>query len=321
MMLSKRTSLNFNNVHILSDRPSIVTSRNDITIPMDRIIMAPMHAIQGPDLIKAAIQAGISVPIHRFCSIEEQRELLKIAINMKKLVNSNSILWLSVGMNDYAARISMNKEYTHSSNTGILLDVANGYNEEVNSVLKNIRKLIGSDLSLFAGNVHTSSGFAFLEEHCDFIRAGIGPGEACLTTTNTGVGRGQITVIDDIAEGIRTAAIVSDGGIRGSGDLAKAFGAGADYVMIGGLFKHALEAECVKNNTTFFGGASAKAKQSVGLPIKHIEGTEVPVDQNNIKPLEKILEDLTDGLRSAISYSGFDNLESYIGNAKFEVKL
>jgi IMP dehydrogenase/GMP reductase len=321
MKISKKISLNFNDVHLLSDAPSVVSSRSEVLVPMERIIMAPMHSIQGTDLITAAVQSGISVPIHRFNTVSEQKELLSQAVKIKKLLNTKSELWISVGMNDYKERILANRDSLFINNVGVLLDVANGFSYDVEKVLQDIRRLVGDDLSLFAGNVHTWSGFSFLETYCNLIRVGIGPGEACLTTANTGIGRGQLTVIDEIAENQKHAAVVADGGIRGSGDLAKAFGVGADYVMIGGLFKHASEALCVQNNTTFFGGASAKAKQSVGLPVKHVEGTEINIDREQIKPLGKILDELVDGLKSAIAYSGYSSLQTFIGNGKFEAKV
>src|ERR1035437_3132779 len=180
MKLSKKTSLNFSDVHLLADQRSIVSSRSDVKVPMERIIMAPMSAIQGASLVTAAVQYGISVPIHRFNTVLEQKALLGKAIHMKNLMKTKSELWICVGMNDYKERILANKDELFINDIGVLLDVANGYSYYVQRVLQEIRKIIGDDLSLFAGNVHTWSGFSFLEEYCDKIRCGIGPGEACL---------------------------------------------------------------------------------------------------------------------------------------------
>ena len=133
-----------------------------------------------------------------------------------------------------------------------------------------------------------------------------------------------MTIIDEIYSDFlfsNNAAIVSDGGIKEAGDAAKAFACGAEYVMIGSLFSKAREAECNLNgNGIFYGGASTYAKELLGLNKNHIEGSGELVEKSSIAPLESIVKKITDGIKSSISYSGYESLEEYIGNGFFEMK-
>lgn len=121
----------------------------------------------------------------------------------------------------------------------ICLDVANGYMNNFVIVCNKIRELY-PDKVLIAGNVCTTEGVLdlILNGKVDIVKCGIGPGSQCLTRKQTGVGMPQLSCImecADTAHGL-DAQIISDGGIQVNGDFAKAFGAGADFVMAGGLF-------------------------------------------------------------------------------------
>ena len=323
MKISSKKSINFNDVNLLSIKPTIIKSRDEIAFNNNRIIAAPMSAIMGHSFVKKAAQLGISLPIHRFCTVEEQQELLQIAIENKALFKTKSLLWLCVGLHDYKRRIEKNIDVLKENNVGILLDVANGFHLEVKDCMQELKKYECNNI--FTGNIHTLSGWKFLEDiGSDFIRAGIGNGAACSTTNNTGIGRGQITIVDEIYnDGVfRSAELVSDGGIKESGDAAKSFAAGADYVMIGSMFSYANEAAC--NDTghgIFYGGASKTAKNLMHQKTKNIEGKELSIDQTKLKSLEEIVQELSDGIKSSISYCGFSCIESFIGQGVFEIKL
>jgi GMP reductase len=121
----------------------------------------------------------------------------------------------------------------------ICLDVANGYMQKFVSVCNQIRELY-PDKVIIAGNVCTAEGVLdlVLNGKADIVKCGIGPGSQCLTRKQTGVGMPQLSCImesADTAHGL-DAQIIGDGGIQVNGDFAKAFGAGADFVMAGGLF-------------------------------------------------------------------------------------
>jgi GMP reductase len=139
----------------------------------------------------------------------------------------------------------------------------------------------------------------------------------------TGVNRGQITEIMECREGryADDQVICADGGIRSPGDAAKAFGAGADYVMLGGYWKNAKEAQnIIDGEFKFWGGASKyqQVKQK-GEVKRHSEGKVLSVEEQPVS-LEELINDLWGGISSAVSYSGFATLSNFIGNGVFELK-
>ena len=295
-------------------------SRDEIVVPMERLIVAPMPGLQSSQFIQTAVALGLSMPIHRFNTPQEQKALLYLAINTKKLINSNSKLWVSVGLRDWKERIGPIKNIMREHEVGVLLDVANGFSKSVKDTLADIYNTYEID-NLFGGNIHTTAGFDYMERSgAKFIRCGIANGGVCSTKDATGVLRGQISTIKEIFEGRYEADIVCDGGIKGPADLSKAFLAGADYCMLGSVFSKASEAQCNQDGSgIFYGGASAKAKTMAGLEVRYVEGKEVAVDKTEVESLTTIVETLTDGLKSAISYSGFSSLEEAIGNGTFEI--
>jgi GMP reductase len=150
------------------------------------------------------------------------------------------------------------------------------------------------------------------------IRVGIANGAACATKDKTGIARGQFTCITDIADAAHSAALISDGGIRSPADVAKAFGAGADYVMIGSYFSKAKESESQKTGY-FYGGASSMQKAKAGAATnRYVEGKALNIEQSDLS-LQEIVTDIADGVKSAISYSGYKTLEEFIGNGIFEL--
>jgi GMP reductase len=190
--------------------------------------------------------------------------------------------------------------------------------------------------NLMLGNVHSEYGFNSLaniavdKSFKKFVRVGIAGGSPCATNDSTGYNRGPITEIMEI-EGSnpwdpspinkRKPFIIADGGIKNSGYAAKAFGAGADYVMMGGYFVKAFEAEThIRGDGHYWGGASHKQQiLSTGKVYRHSEGKEVPV-LDELAPLERLVDELWGGLSSAVSYSGYDTLTNFIGNGVFEIK-
>ena len=115
--------------------------------------------------------------------------------------------------------------------------------------------------------------------------------------------------------------IIADGGIKNAGYASKAFGAGADYVMMGGYFAKAFEAEThVRGDGHYWGGASHKQQiLSTGKVYRHSEGKEVPI-LDELCPLETLVDELWGGISSAVSYGGYDTLTNFIGNGVFEIK-
>jgi len=323
----KSKSIYYNDVNLVAQSCK-VKSRKDIPVELSRIIVAPMEAIVGKTFALKANELGLSLALHRFCSIEEQVELYC------SLPNKNNV-FVSIGLNDWD-RVEALAEVGADS---WLIDMANGY--MATEIRSCVEKLADQAMinNLMMGNVHSERGFQMLSQitpdksFAKFVRVGIAGGSPCATNDSTGYNRGPITEIMEIEESNpwdpisdqlypnRKPFIIADGGIKNSGYAAKAFGAGADYVMMGGYFARAFEAEThVRGDGYYWGGASHKQQiLSTGKVYRHSEGKEVPI-LDQLSPLESLVDELWGGISSAISYSGYETLSGFIGNGVFEIK-
>lgn len=313
------TSYDFDDLHIITEKIGIVSSRNNIKFNNNKIIVAPMSAIQNAHFNHECIQNGLSLPVHRFNSPQEQFKLMEDAVSAIDLYNSQSRLWLSVGLKDWKERFDLCKKLLSTRPFELMLDVAYCYTEDCIEEIKKIKQY--TSMNVASGNVHTGAAFHKMKQYSNMLRCGIGAGEACLTTPNTGIGRGQLSVVLDCRSWTMEDGLISDGGIRKPGDVAKAFGAGANYVMIGGMFKEAVESEAFKTGV-FYGGASSHAKSLVGNDNRYIEGKSIRVGTttNEATTVKSIADSISDGVKSCVSYCGYDDIEDFIGNALFEVK-
>jgi IMP dehydrogenase/GMP reductase len=146
---------------------------------------------------------------------------------------------------------------------------------------------------------------------------------ACSTSDATGINRGQITELIECSEYARkfnNFYIIADGGIKNGNYASKAFGAGADVIMMGGYFSKATESETnIIGDGTYWGGASHKQQERFGGIRRHSEGKVLKIE-GELKPLKVLVDDLWGGISSAISYSGYSSLENFIGNGIFEIK-
>jgi len=323
----KSKSIYYNDVNLVA-QPCKVKSRKDIPVELNRIIVSPMEAIVGKTFAIKANELGLTLCLHRFCSIEEQVELYC------SLPNKDNV-FVSIGLNDWD-RVEALAEVGADS---WLIDMANGY--MATEIRSCVQKLSGQAMvkNLMMGNVHSERGFQMLSQMVPdksfsrFVRVGIAGGSPCATNDSTGYNRGPITEImeieaanpwDPISDKLypnRKPFIIADGGIKNSGYAAKAFGAGADYVMMGGYFARAFEAEThVRGDGFYWGGASHKQQiLSTGKVYRHSEGKEVPI-LDQLSPLETLVDELWGGISSAVSYSGYDTLTKFIGNGVFEIK-
>ncbi len=323
----KSKSIYYNDVNLVA-QPCKVKSRKDIPIELNRIIVSPMEAIVGKTFASKANQLGLTLCLHRFCSIEEQ-------INLYDTLTNKKNVFVSIGLNDWE-RVEALAEM---GATSWLIDMANGYmTKEINECVSKLSDLTRID-NLMMGNVHSERGFQMLanvaldKSFSKYVRVGIAGGSPCATNDSTGYNRGPITEImeidnsnpwDPISDKLypnRKPFIIADGGIKNSGYAAKAFGAGADYVMMGGYFAKAFEAEThQRGDGTYWGGASHKQQiLSTGKVYRHSEGKEVPIS-DELKPLEALVDELWGGISSAVSYSGYETLSGFIGNGVFEIK-
>lgn len=215
----------------------------------------------------------------------------------------------------------------------IAVDTAHGHSQLVLDTVSDIRKHY-PDLMLIAGNVATAEGCnALVKAGADSIKIGIGPGSICTTRVVTGVGVPQITAILECAKASEQhgVSLIADGGIKYSGDVAKALAAGAHIVMVGGLFAGTDEAP---GEIVLYQGRSYKAYRGMGSLGAMREGSRDRYFQSNITDAKLVPEgiegrvpyrgslteslfQLTGGLRSAMGYVGSKTLEEFRRNSRF----
>jgi len=195
----------------------------------------------------------------------------------------------------------------------ICIDVANGYSESFVAVIKKVRERYPTK-TIMAGNVVTAEmTLELILSGADIVKVGIGPGSVCTTRKQTGVGCPQLSAILDCADaahGVK-AHIVSDGGCTCPGDVAKAFAADADFVMLGGLLAGHDECsgELIEENGEFFksfygmSSDTAMKKYAGGVAeYRSSEGKTVKVPYRG--PLDDTIKDLLGGVRSTCTYVG-----------------
>ena len=200
----------------------------------------------------------------------------------------------------------------------ICIDVANGYSENFSHFVSNVRKKYPKK-TIIAGNVVTADMTQeLILSGADIVKVGIGPGSVCTTRIQTGVGYPQLSAVMECADAAHGlgAHIIADGGCTCPGDVAKGFGAGADFVMLGGMLAGHKEGggEIIdkdgKKFIEFYGSSSEEAneKHYGGLAnYRSSEGKKVVIPLKN--SLDKTIRDILGGIRSSCTYVGAPSLK------------
>jgi IMP dehydrogenase len=216
----------------------------------------------------------------------------------------------------------------------LVVDTAHGHSQRVIDVVRRIRRLSNST-QIGAGNVATSEGAeALMDAGADAVKVGIGPGSICTTRIIAGVGMPQLTAILDVVEVCRKrdVPVIADGGIKFSGDLAKAVAAGADCAMLGSLFAGTDESPGEvflyqgRSYKTYRGmgsvGAMARGsadryfQEEVSSELKLVpEGVEGQVPHKG--PAGNVVHQLVGGLRAAMGYTGNRTIAEMQRNCRF----
>ncbi|GIQ99050.1 MAG: GMP reductase [Methanobacteriota archaeon] len=227
-------------------------------------------------------------------------------------VNSEFVA-VTCGSTDESFELLKRKMATNKGLKMICIDVANGYREVFLNFVKKVRGEFPEKI-IIAGNVATREMTeALILAGADIVKVGIGPGSVCTTRKVAGVGYPQLSAISECADAAHglSGHVMSDGGCSSPGDVAKAFAAGADFVMLGGMLAGHDESggELIEDGggsyKSFYGMSSAKAMEThYGEIADHRapEGKEVRVPYRG--PLEVTVQSILGGLRSACSYVG-----------------
>jgi IMP dehydrogenase len=301
-----------------------VRSRKEIPKELNRFIASPMTAVVGKTFAQEATKLGITVTIPRFLGIDKESAIFESCENKENL-------YLSMGLND----LDRIKTFGRLGCKNFLIDIASGYLPHIKETVKLLKD--NTDIqNLMFGNVVTGAGYHYLNNIAvDYnlkaiIRCGISNGSGCETYSQTGFGRGALSELLEIkncqtwvksVDGL-ASKIASDGGLKDGGYVCKAFLAGADAVLIGGMFARSLESEThISGDGSYYGLASDKNQiLSTGKKYRHSEGKEYQVEKEELKPLKDIVEELWGCVSSAVSYSGHKTLTEAIGNGVFEIK-
>ncbi|MBL8832644.1 MAG: IMP dehydrogenase [Rhodospirillales bacterium] len=216
----------------------------------------------------------------------------------------------------------------------VVVDTAHGHSQGVIDTVRQIRKLSNYS-QIIAGNVATGEGTkALIDAGADAIKVGIGPGAICTTRIVAGVGIPQLTALLDCVEAAKPAGVpvIADGGIKYSGDLAKAMAAGAECAMIGSLFAGTDEAP---GDVFLYQGRSYKSFRGMGSVGAMARGSADRYFQQEIKdslklvpegiegrvpykgPVGAVIHQLVGGLRASMGYTGSRNLADMVRNARF----
>lgn len=292
----------------------------DFDIP---IISANMDTVTESAMAIAMTKAGGRGIFHRYMGDRTRNELR----DFRNVFGWDSnYLIVSVGVG-----ISAQHEFEqlHPCAMNICIDVAHGHCEQAIDMIRWLREYGYDGAVIIAGNVATPEGVKDLATAgADIIKVGIGPGSLCSTRVVTGHGVPQLTAIMQCAEAADTISgeldrpieIIADGGIRNSGDIAKALAAGANYVMLGSLLAGTDEApgQLIERDgrryKQYRGMASKEVQEQLGKKAAP-EGVAQLKEYKG--PVANVLHDLEWGLRSALTYSGASNLEEFRHKARF----
>ena len=314
MKIEQDVKLDFSDVLIRPKR-STLESRNDVDLEREfrfphsaqilkcvPIMASNMDTVGTIDMYKSLQKYNIMTCFHKFLSIEEYPE------------NKTNNYVVSVGIRDedFQKLQNLYDKYPDKCNI-VCVDIANGYIKKLVEYCCKVRELI-PNVILIAGNVVSREMVEelILNGGVDIVKVGIGSGSVCTTRLQTGVGMPQLSAVIECADAAHgcNGHIISDGGITCPGDAAKAFGAGADFVMLGSMLaghdESGGEVEFNENGDkfkVFYGMSSSTAmdKHYGGVNnYRSSEGKTVSVKYRGA--VENTIDDLLGGIRSTCTY-------------------
>ena len=238
IMVPIKEALTFDDVTLVPKYSEILPSEVDTSIKLTNnlklripLLSSAMDTVTESKMAIAIAKAGGLGVIHRNLDIKTQISEIK-KVKIKKLLVGAAV---GAGPSEFKRADAILKENIDM----IVVDTAHGHTKKVSEIIKFIKKRKNKKTALCAGNIATPEAAKFLLKlGVDIIKVGIGPGSICTTRLVAGIGVPQLSAILAVRNGVKNknVKIISDGGIKYSGDLAKAFAAGADAVMVGSLF-------------------------------------------------------------------------------------
>jgi GMP reductase len=285
------------------------------------IMGANMDTVGTFEMALALAEEKLFTAIHKHYSLEQWNEFMK---NAPENISDYIAVSSGTGKNDFK---KIGEIFEHNPQLKfICIDVANGYSEHFVSFLKKAREQY-PDKVIIAGNVVTGEMVEeLLLAGADIVKVGIGPGSVCTTRVKTGVGYPQLSAIIECADAAHGLGghIISDGGCVTPGDVAKAFGAGADFVMLGGMLAGHTESggELVEiegeKYKKFYGMSSETAMNKHVGGVAEYRASEGKTVQVPFKGDVIItLKDILGGIRSTCTYVGASKLKELTKRTTF----
>ena len=327
-----RTGLTFDDVLIVPRRSS-VRSRQDVSVStwLSRgvelglpVVAANMDTVCEHEMAIAMARLGGIGILHRFMPIDAQAE----QVEWVKEAGADLLVGAAVGTDrDMVERA---KALVAAGADALVLDIAHGHSDHAIDGVRRLKDHF-ADTDVIAGNVATAAGAADLAEvGADAVKVGVGPGGVCTTRTVAGVGVPQLTAIADASQvGV---PVIADGGIRNSGDIAKALAAGASTVMVGSMLAGTKESpgeveqgakglqKRIRGMASFEAVKARADRSGEDLDEEYLsyrapEGVEGTVPYKG--EVSKLVWQLMAGLRSAMSYTDARTLPEFWRLAEF----
>tara|TARA_B100000614_G_scaffold83472_2_gene75000 strand:- start:958 stop:2028 length:1071 start_codon:yes stop_codon:yes gene_type:complete len=326
-MVSIKEAITFDDVTLVPKYSEILPTEVDTSIILTKflklkipLLSSAMDTVTESKMAIAMAKAGGIGIIHRNLDIKKQIQEIKKVKKQKLLVGAA----VGAGPTEFRRAEAVLKENVDL----LVVDTAHGHTKKVAEIVKYIKKRKNKTTALCAGNIATAEAAKFLIKlGVDIIKVGIGPGSICTTRLVAGIGVPQLSAILNVRKGIRkgNTKIISDGGIKYSGDLAKAFAAGADAVMIGSLFAGTEEApgKLIRKNGKLF--KSFRGMGSVGAMNKGSADRYFQFKQKDVSKyvpegveglakykgkVSKVIFKLIGGLKSSMGYLGSKQIKN-----------
>ena len=333
-MVPIKEALTFDDVTLVPKYSEILPSEVNTSIKLTKflklkipLLSSAMDTVTESKMAIAIGRAGGIGVIHRNLDIKKQLLEIQKVKKHKILVGAA----VGAGPKEFQRASAILKENVDL----IVVDTAHGHTKKVSEIIRFIKKKKNKKTALCAGNVATAQAAKFLKKlGVDIIKVGIGPGSICTTRLVAGIGVPQLSAILNVRNGVRdkNVKIISDGGIKYSGDLAKAFAAGADAVMIGSLFAGTDETpgKLIKKNGKLFKsfrGMGSVGAMNKGSADRYFQSKQKDISKyvpEGVEGLAKykgkvsnVIYKLVGGLRSSMGYLGSKQIRYLRKNPQF----
>ena len=334
IMVPIKEALTFDDVTLAPKYSEILPSEVDTSIKLTEILKLKIPVLssamdtvtESKMAIEIAKVGGIGI-IHRNLDIKKQVLEIK-KVQKKKLIVGAAV---GAGPKEFKRAEAILKENIDM----IVVDTAHGHTKKVSEIIKFVKKIKNKKTALCAGNIATPEAAKFLIKlGVDIIKVGIGPGSICTTRLVAGIGVPQLSAILNVRNGVRNKKIkiISDGGIKYSGDLAKAFAAGADAVMIGSLFSGTDETpgKLIRRNGKLFKnfrGMGSVGAMNKGSADRYFQSKQKDTSKYVAEGVEGyvkykgkvsgIVFKLIGGLRSSMGYLGSKQIKNLRNKPRF----